>query len=59
MQMKDGGASLAPPKPQPADHIAVSAVKAKTAAKDPLAPLPAKLKAKPAPKPTDQVATRQ
>ena len=45
-------------KPKPTDQIAVSAVKAKTAAKDPLAPLPVKAKAKPAAKPTDQVATR-
>jgi murein L,D-transpeptidase YcbB/YkuD len=52
LQMKDGGAALAKPKAQPADQIAGGA------AKDPLAPLPAKPKAKPAQKPTDQVGTR-
>ena len=58
LNMKDGGASLAPPKPKPADVIAGGAAKPKTAARDPLAPLPAKPKAKPAPKPSDQVVMR-
>jgi L,D-transpeptidase YcbB len=56
LQMKDGGASLA--KAKAVDQVAGSALKAKTAAKDPLAPLPVKPKAKAAAKPTDQVATR-
>src|SRR5207237_2139553 len=58
LQMKDGGASLAPPKPKPTDQIAGGAVKAKTAAQDPLAPLQRTPNAKTAAIPTDQVATR-
>jgi murein L,D-transpeptidase YcbB/YkuD len=58
LKMKDGGASLAPPKPKPEDIIAGGAAKPKTAAKDPLAPLPAKPKAKAAMKSADEVATR-
>ena len=58
LNMKDGGASLAPPKAKPGDVIAGGAAKPKTAARDPLAPLPAKPKAKPAPKPADQVVMR-
>ena len=42
LHMKDGGASLAPPKPKPEDQVAGHSPP----------------KAKPAPKPTDQVATR-
>jgi murein L,D-transpeptidase YcbB/YkuD len=57
LQMKDGGASIAP-KPKPADQVAGATAKPGAAAKDPLAPLPAKPKAKPASKQTDQVATR-
>jgi murein L,D-transpeptidase YcbB/YkuD len=56
LQMKDGGASLA--KPKPTDEIAGGVTRPGAAAKDPLAPLPAKPKAKPATKPADQVATR-
>ncbi|HZC37317.1 MAG TPA: L,D-transpeptidase family protein [Sphingomicrobium sp.] len=48
LHMKDGGASLAKPKAKPADETAGGAVKARTAAKDPLAPLVAKPKPKPA-----------
>ena len=42
LHMKDGGASLVPPKPKPEDQVAGHV----------------SLKVKPAPKPTDQVATR-
>jgi hypothetical protein len=43
LMMKDGGASMAPPKPKPGDDIADA---------------PAKPAAKPQPKPADKVATR-
>ena len=49
LAMKDGGASLAPPKPKPEDEIAGQAVKPKPA--DPLAVQPVK------PKPAGQAAT--
>jgi hypothetical protein len=48
LNMKDGGASIAPPKPKPADQVAAR----------PKSRPEGKVAAKPKPKPADEVATR-
>ena len=58
LDMKDGGASLAPPKPKPEDEIASPAKKAKPATKPTGQVASPAVKQKPTVKPAGQVATR-
>jgi murein L,D-transpeptidase YcbB/YkuD len=58
LNMKDGGASLAPPKPKPEDEIAGTAAKPKPKAKTPSANQVASPAAKPKSKASGEVAQR-
>ena len=59
LNMKDGGASLAPPKPKPEDEIASPAAKSAKPATKPTGQIAAPtVKQKPAIKPAGQIATR-